>query len=182
VVFFCQNNGWAISAPFSTQSRIPAADRASGFGFPGVRVDGNDVVATHAVTTEALDRARQGGGPTLIEAVTYRRNPHTTADDDLRYRSSAENQHWSQRDPIDRVRTHLLSETADGARIDDAFLADLEEECERLGARLRSGVRKIPNPGPGEPFCNTFTDMTPHLARQMQSHLAFVAAGEETTS
>ncbi len=84
VVFFCQNNQWAISAPYSVQSRVPAAQRSAGFGFPGVRVDGNDVVACHAATTAALEVARGGGGPTLIEAVTYRRNPHTTSDDDLR--------------------------------------------------------------------------------------------------
>ena len=89
VVFFCQNNQWAISAPYSVQSRVPVAQRAQGFGFRGVRVDGNDVVASHAATVEALEQARAGGGPTLIEAFTYRRNPHTTSDDDGRYRDAA---------------------------------------------------------------------------------------------
>ena len=107
VVFFCQNNQWAISAPYSVQSRIPAAERSRGFGFPGVRVDGNDVVACHAATHGALARARRGEGPTLIEAVTYRRNPHTTSDDDLRYRTTAENDVWVQLDPIGRLRLHL---------------------------------------------------------------------------
>ncbi|GAA2580436.1 pyruvate dehydrogenase (acetyl-transferring) E1 component subunit alpha [Dactylosporangium fulvum] len=179
VVFFCQNNQWAISAPYATQSRIPAADRARGFGFPGVRVDGNDVIASHAVTTAALDRARQGGGPTLIEAVTYRLNPHTTSDDDLRYRSRDENEYWAQRDPIDRLRAYLTSEAAGDARIDEAFLADLQAESDALGERLRTGCRRLPVPAPADPFVNTLTELTPELARQLEAHLAFVAAGEK---
>jgi TPP-dependent pyruvate/acetoin dehydrogenase alpha subunit len=179
VVFFCQNNQWAISAPYATQSRIPAAERAKGFGFPGLRVDGNDVVAAHAVTVEALDRARQGGGPTLIEAVTYRRNPHTTSDDDLRYRSGAENDYWAQRDPVDRLRAHLTSYEAGDARVDEAFLEGLRAESDALGEHLRAGCRRLPVPAPADPFMNTLTEITPELRRQMDHHLAFVAAGEE---
>src|SRR3954462_10146953 len=89
VVFFCQNNQWAISEPLERQSRIPLYQRARGFGFPGVRVDGNDVLAVLAVAREALDRAREGCGPTLIEAFTYRMGPHTTSDDPTRYRLPA---------------------------------------------------------------------------------------------
>src|SRR5204863_6134243 len=90
VVFFCQNNQWAISEPLERQSRIPLYQRARGFGFPGLRVDGNDVLAVLAVTREALERAREGSGPTLIEAFTYRMGPHTTSDDPTRYRLAAE--------------------------------------------------------------------------------------------
>src|SRR5438552_18887433 len=86
VVFFCQNNQWAISEPLERQSRIPLYRRAQGFGFPGIRVDGNDVLATLAVTRRALDLARTGQGPTLIEAFTYRMGAHTTTDDPTRYR------------------------------------------------------------------------------------------------
>src|SRR5204863_647351 len=90
VVFFCQNNQWAISEPNERQTRIPLYQRARGFGFPGVRVDGNDVLAVHAVTRAALDRARRGEGPTFIEAFTYRMGAHTTSDDPTRYRIAAE--------------------------------------------------------------------------------------------
>lgn len=178
VVFFCQNNQWAISAPFSVQSRVPAAERARGFGFPGVRVDGNDVVACHAVTHHALSRARAGGGPTLIEAITYRRNPHTTSDDDLRYRSAAEINEWAGRDPIARLRRYL---TSDAARdpIDETFLAALAEEEEHLAERLRTGCRALPGPTPDDPFRNTLERMPHELSRQLDEHLAFVAAKEE---
>jgi TPP-dependent pyruvate/acetoin dehydrogenase alpha subunit len=175
VVFFCQNNQWAISAPFSVQSRVPAAQRASGFGFPGVRVDGNDVVACHAATQEALARARAGGGPTLIEAVTYRRNPHTTSDDDLRYRADTDNEHWAALDPVDRLRRHLL----DTGVLDDARELALATEEEELAQRLRTGCRALPVPTAESPFLTTLEQMTPELARQREEHLAFLAGATE---
>jgi TPP-dependent pyruvate/acetoin dehydrogenase alpha subunit len=177
VVFFCQNNQWAISAPFSVQSRVPAAERARGFGFPGVRVDGNDVIACYAVAHEALANARAGGGPTLIEAVTYRRNPHTTSDDDLRYRAGAQNDEWAARDPIDRLRGLLTGPDAP-QRIDEAFMADLAREEEELAERLRAGCRALPVPEPGDPFLHTLESMPRDLARQLGEHLALVAAAE----
>ena len=181
VVFFCQNNQWAISTPVATQSRVPIFQRASGFGIEGVQVDGNDVVATHAVVEQALTKARAGGGPTLIEAVTYRRNPHTTSDDDLRYRDNTENELWASRDPIDRLRTYLLSEEAGDERIDDEFLAALSDEEERLAQRLRAGCRALPVPNPEDPFVHTLERMTRELAEQRDEHLAFIASGEEST-
>lgn len=181
VVFFCQNNQWAISAPFSVQSRIPAAERSRGFGFPGVRVDGNDVIACHAATTEALTNARAGGGPCLIEAITYRLNPHTTSDDDLRYRTRSQNEDWSALDPIDRLRTLLTSgNVAPG--IDDTFLAELAREEEDLAERLRAGCRALPAPFPGDPFLHTLESVPRDLARQMEEHLAFVAGAEGAQS
>jgi TPP-dependent pyruvate/acetoin dehydrogenase alpha subunit len=177
VVFFCQNNQWAISAPFSVQSRIPAAERAHGFGFPGVRVDGNDVIACHAATQEALSTARAGGGPTLIEAVTYRRNPHTTSDDDLRYRSGSENDEWEGRDPIERLRLLLTGDDAPEG-LDDDFLAELAQEEQALAERLRTGCRALPVPSPEDPFVHTLEQTPAELARQRDEHLAFVAAGE----
>ena len=104
IVFFCQNNQWAISEPLERQSRVPLYRRAHGFGFPGVRVDGNDVLACLAVTRKALQAAREGQGPTLIEAFTYRMGAHTTTDDPTRYRLAAELETWKLKDPIERVK------------------------------------------------------------------------------
>ena len=115
IVFFCQNNQWAISEPIERQSRIPLYKRAAGFGFPGVRVDGNDVLAMHAVTSEALERARSGNGPTFIEAYTYRMGAHTTSDDPTKYRLADELEHWRLKDPIERVRAYL-TRTGSGGR------------------------------------------------------------------
>ena len=124
VVFFCQNNQYAISEPLERQTRIPIFQRAAGFGFPGIRVDGNDVLACYAVTRAALDNARMGQGPTLIEAYTYRMGAHTTSDDPTRYRVSSEVEAWQAKDPIARVRALLARE----AIADDAFFAQVDDE------------------------------------------------------
>jgi len=177
IVFFCQNNQWAISAPYSVQSRVPVAQRAQGFGFRGVRVDGNDVVASHAATVDALDRARSGKGPTLIEAITYRRNPHTTSDDDGRYRAAAMTEQWSALDPIVRLRTHL-----EDSGVDANFFAEVAAEEELLAERVRFGCRALAEPDPASPFLHTFATMPAELERQLAAHLEFVAAGEESSS
>src|SRR5690348_27381 len=117
VVFFCQNNQWAISEPTERQSRVPLYQRASGFGFPGVRVDGNDVLACYAVVKAALQRAREGHGPSLVEAYTYRMGAHTTTDDPTRYRNLAEVEVWKVRDPISRVEAYLTKQ----GFLDDSF-------------------------------------------------------------
>ncbi len=132
-VLFCQNNGWAISVPTGQQTAGEIWKRAEGLGFPGVRVDGNDVLAVYRATREAAERARIGGGPTLIEALTYRLGPHTTADDTSRYRDEDEAERWRAFDPIDRYRTWLISTD----RADQAFVAACEEEA----AAWVSGVR-----------------------------------------
>ena len=137
VVFFCQNNQWAISEPNERQTRIPLYQRARGFGFPGVRVDGNDVLAVYAVTKAALDAARTGQGPTFIEAFTYRMGAHTTSDDPTRYRVSAEVEVWKQRDPIERLKAYL---TASG-KADQAFFDAVEARGRRAG---RAGARGLP--------------------------------------
>lgn len=144
VVFFCQNNQWAISVPTSTQSRVPIADRGPGFGVPSVRVDGNDVLASYAVTAEALERARSGGGPTLIEAITFRTGAHTTSDDPTRYRTREEEEYWEARDPIARLEALLR---ADG-EWDDDVAADVQAEAEALGVRVRDFVRGLRKPDP----------------------------------
>ncbi|MGI3785970.1 MAG: thiamine pyrophosphate-dependent dehydrogenase E1 component subunit alpha, partial [Janthinobacterium lividum] len=132
VVFFCSNNQWAISEPIERQSRAPLYRRAAGFGFPGVRVDGNDALAVHAVTTAALDRARSGNGPTFIEAYTYRMGAHTTSDDPTKYRLADELEHWRARDPLSRVRTYLERSGAADAAFFDAVDADADAAATRL--------------------------------------------------
>ncbi|GAA0902492.1 pyruvate dehydrogenase (acetyl-transferring) E1 component subunit alpha [Streptomyces thermoalcalitolerans] len=154
VVFFCQNNQWAISEPTEKQTRVPLYQRARGFGFPGVRVDGNDVLACLAVTKWALERARGGEGPTLVEAYTYRMGAHTTSDDPTRYRSEEERLAWEAKDPILRLRRHL--ETAH--RTDEKFFADIEAESEALGKRVREAVRSMPDPDGFAIFENVYAD------------------------
>jgi 2-oxoisovalerate dehydrogenase E1 component alpha subunit len=177
VVFFCQNNQWAISAPYSVQSRIPVAQRATGFGFPGVRVDGNDVLACLAATRQALDLARSGGGPTLIEAYTYRRNPHTTSDDAGRYRPVGEADEWTARDPLDRLRLRLAQQDVPGT-----FFEDLDAEAQTLAERLRTGCRALPDPGLETPFEHTLATMSPELVEQLAEHRNYVDSldGEPT--
>ena len=142
IVFFCQNNQWAISEPTTRQSRVPLVRRGDGFGIPSVRVDGNDVLASYAVTAEALERARSGGGPTFIEAYTYRMGAHTTSDDPTRYRSAAEDDYWRQRDPIDRLRALLIADD----ELPEDFRSGLEAEAAALGDRIRTAVRAWPDP------------------------------------
>ncbi|UQA94342.1 pyruvate dehydrogenase (acetyl-transferring) E1 component subunit alpha [Streptomyces halobius] len=154
VVFFCQNNQWAISEPTERQTRVPLYQRARGFGFPGVRVDGNDVLACLAVTKAALERARTGQGPMLIEAFTYRMGAHTTSDDPTRYRADEERLAWEAKDPIRRLRTYLEAEGI----VDDAYLAAIDEESEALGKRVRDAVRAMPDPDVMAIFENVYAD------------------------
>ncbi|WAP57187.1 pyruvate dehydrogenase (acetyl-transferring) E1 component subunit alpha [Streptomyces sp. S465] len=154
VVFFCQNNQWAISEPTEKQTRVPLYQRAQGFGFPGVRVDGNDVLACLAVTKAALERARTGQGPMLIEAFTYRMGAHTTSDDPTRYRSPEERELWETKDPILRLRTLLTRE----GLVDDAYFADLERESDALAKRVRDAVRAMPDPDDMALFEHVYAD------------------------
>nr|WP_110852981.1 pyruvate dehydrogenase (acetyl-transferring) E1 component subunit alpha [Georgenia satyanarayanai] len=152
VVFVCQNNQWAISVPASGQTTVPLARRGTGVGIPSVRVDGNDVLASYAVTAEALDRARSGGGPTLIEAYTYRMGAHTTADDPTRYRTSAEEDYWRERDPIARLRTYLT----DQGHADDDFLAEVTAAADELGESTREYCRALTPVGPEAMFDHVY--------------------------
>ncbi len=168
VVFFCQNNQYAISVPLARQTAVPIAQRAAGFGLPGVRVDGNDVLAVHAVTTAALQRARDGEGPTLVEAVTYRMGAHTTSDDPSRYRDAAEVEAWRAKDPIERVRVHL--ETLGQP---PGFFADLDLEAERLGEDLRAACRALPEPDLADLFDHVLVDTPDELEQQRAEYVAF---------
>ncbi|MGV9667523.1 pyruvate dehydrogenase (acetyl-transferring) E1 component subunit alpha [Nocardia niigatensis] len=156
VVFFCQNNHWAISAPVRVQSATPIARRALGYGIPGVQVDGNDALAVLAVTRQALLHARAGGGPSFIEAITYRMGPHTTADDPTRYRTAAELEIWQQRDPIDRLKRLLEREQL----WDNAFETSVTERADEVAARLRTATLTMPDPEPTELFDHVYA--TPH--------------------
>lgn len=156
LVLFLQNNQWAISEPTTRQARVPLAARGPGFGVPSVRVDGNDVLATYAVTAEALERARSGGGPTLVEAFTYRMGAHTTSDDPSRYRSAAEEDYWRQRDPIDRLEKHLAAT----GELSEDFRAGLAAEADALGERIRTYVRALGRPATSTMFDHVYA--TPH--------------------
>ena len=175
VVFFCQNNQWAISEPIERQSRIPLYQRALGFGFPGVRVDGNDVLATYAVTQAALQRAREGQGPTFVEAYTYRMGAHTTTDDPTRYRLSSDLELWKLKDPIQRVKVYL---TRNGL-VEQRFLDEVEAEAEELGARLREGCRSMPDPHVLDVFDQVYAEQTAELAEQKASFAAYLDTFEE---
>jgi pyruvate dehydrogenase E1 component alpha subunit len=164
VVFFCQNNQWAISEPIEKQTRIPLFQRASGFGFPGVRVDGNDVLACLAVTRAALARAREGSGPTLVEAYTYRMGAHTTSDDPTRYRLASELETWRLRDPIERVRAYLSR----NGLADADFFDSVEAEANTLAARVREGCLTMPDPDPMSIFDDVYTESTPELDSQRE--------------
>ncbi len=170
VVFFCQNNQWGISTPASTQTRIPLYRRAAGFGFPGIRVDGNDVLACLAVTRRALDDARSGQGPTLIEAFTYRMGAHTTSDDPTRYRLASELEAWKLKDPLERVKSFLYKQQL----VDAGFFAELEGEADALAARLREECLALPDPDPLQLFDHVYAEQTPRLAEDREQYAAYL--------
>ena len=162
VVFLCSNNGWAISAPTSIQTRVPFHKRAAGFGIQAVHVDGNDALAVYQATSSALEHAHAGNGPTFIEASTYRMNAHTTSDDDSRYRDSSEVETWTKLDPIDQLVGSLRESDADF----EEKWAELEVECAQLASATREACRELPAPDPLEPFDFTLSARTAELDRQ----------------
>jgi 2-oxoisovalerate dehydrogenase E1 component alpha subunit len=174
VVFFCQNNQWAISEPIEKQSRIPLYQRAAGFGFPGLRVDGNDVLACYAVTKAALNRAREGSGPTLVEAYTYRMGAHTTSDDPTRYRLSSELEAWKLKDPIERVKVYLSR----NGHADHTFFDEIDREADVLAAHVRQGCLDLPEPDPTRIFDYVHAEKTPELAEQQRGFAAYRASFE----
>ncbi|MGK8504139.1 pyruvate dehydrogenase (acetyl-transferring) E1 component subunit alpha [Nocardia asiatica] len=171
VVFFCQNNHWAISEPVRVQSATPIARRAYGYGMPGRQVDGNDVLAVLAVTRQAVARARSGGGPSFVEALTYRMGPHTTADDPTRYRSAAETEQWARRDPIDRVRRLLERE----GHWDDAFESRVAERAHAVARALRDATVDMPDPAPAELFDHVYTTPHPLITEQRRAYAEYLA-------
>ncbi|PJI93695.1 pyruvate dehydrogenase (acetyl-transferring) E1 component subunit alpha [Luteimicrobium subarcticum] len=177
LVLFCQNNQWAISLPVEKQSRAPLYQRGWGFGVPSVQVDGNDVVACWAVMDEALERARSGGGPTFVEAVTYRMGAHTTSDDPTRYRTSAEEASWAERDPIARVHARLV---AAGWWTDEDDAA-LDAEADALGVHVREVTRAFAAPAPESMFDEVYGSPNGQVEAErtwFAQYEAALAAGE----
>ena len=174
VVFFCQNNQWAISEPLERQSRVPLYQRASGFGFPGVRVDGNDVFACLAVTRKAMQAAREGQGPTFIEAFTYRMGAHTTTDDPTRYRLAAELEAWKLKDPVERVKAYLVR--TGGA--DQAFFEDIDAEAADVGRGVRQACLAMPDPEPMAIFENVYSEPNALLAAEREQFAAYLDSFE----
>jgi pyruvate dehydrogenase E1 component alpha subunit len=167
VVFVCQNNQYAISVPVTRQMATPTvAQKAVAYGMEGIRVDGNDVFAVYGAMRYAVDKARAGGGPTLIEAVTYRQGPHTTSDDPTRYRDSEAHHRWvEERDPIRRLRLYLERQGA----WDEAQEAKWQAEAD---ARINDAVGRMERVPPADPaavFDHVYARPTPHLQRQKEA-------------
>ncbi|MFC6880473.1 MULTISPECIES: pyruvate dehydrogenase (acetyl-transferring) E1 component subunit alpha [Actinomadura] len=178
IVFFCQNNQWAISEPLERQSRIPLFKRAQGYGFPGLRVDGNDVFACLAVTRKALENARTGQGPTLIEAYTYRMGAHTTTDDPTRYRLKADEEAWKLKDPIERVKAYLVR----GDLADPGFFGKVDDEAKQIATELRKACLALPDPGPLTMFENVYAEPHPLMTEEQEQFAAYLASFEEVAS
>ncbi|MCU1530133.1 MAG: pyruvate dehydrogenase (acetyl-transferring) component subunit alpha [Frondihabitans sp.] len=162
-VFFLQNNQWAISVPVSTQSRTPLYRRGLGFGVPSVQIDGNDVLASYAVTKRDLDAARAGEGPRLIEALTYRIGAHTTSDDPTKYRTDAELQSWVARDPIVRFEAYLRSR-GEG----DSFFAEVEAEALDLAEDVRRRTLALERPSNDLIFDHVYSEAHPRIDEQKE--------------
>ncbi|TQN30988.1 pyruvate dehydrogenase E1 component alpha subunit [Haloactinospora alba] len=165
VVFFCQNNRWALSVPVENQvAGGSVAGRASGYGIAGETVDGNDAAQVYHATRAALHRARNGGGPTVIEALTYRLEPHSTSDDTSRYREVAEERSWEEHDPIPRMRDGLLA----AGHLDDTTAARTEDEARERAARARDGVAAAAPPDGRDLFTHVYREPTEELGRQQR--------------
>jgi pyruvate dehydrogenase E1 component alpha subunit len=159
VVFVCQNNQWAISIPLKKQTHARTiAQKALAYGFPGIQVDGNDLLAVYAAAREAVARARAGDGPTLIECVTYRLAMHTTADDPSRYRSEEEVRAWERKDPLTRFAAYLEKRALLKSGLEEAIDAEIEAAVERF--------ERAPPPDPLAMFDHAYADLPPHLQRQ----------------
>ena len=169
IVFFCQNNQWAISVPLSMQTASESiAIKASAYGFPGVRVDGNDLLAVVAATREAVERARGGGGPTLVEAVTFRMGGHSSSDDPTRYREGALVGYWEKRDPLARLRAWLTATAALATGEEERWTQEMNDE---IGAAITE-AETFPPPPIESMFADVYKDMPRQLAEQMRYAVA----------
>jgi pyruvate dehydrogenase E1 component alpha subunit len=179
IVFLCQNNQWAISVPLSRQTRAKTiAQKAISYGFDGIQVDGNDVLAVYRATDEALSRARQGQGPTLIECVTYRIGDHTTADDASRYRSDEEVESWRKKDPIARLGIYMKNKGLWDEGYEQKLLAEAKERIEAAVTEMEA----TPPPDPRDVFSYTFADLPSELKEQMEYLLPATAVRASTSN
>lgn len=179
VVFFVQNNEYAISVPLSRQTAAPSlAHKGVGYGVPGQRVDGNDLPALLAVLGEAVDRAREGGGPSLVEAHTYRMQAHTNADDDTRYRDSEAVQAWVARDPVTRMRSYLQSKRW----LSQAREHELTAEAEAVAAELRVVMNEEPAVDPEDLFRHVYAERPATLDEQWELLADELSRTERTES
>ena len=172
-LFFLQNNHWAISVPVSTQSRVPLVQRSAGYGIPSVRVDGNDVLASYAVSRVALDEARAGGGPRAIEAVTYRLGAHTTSDDPTKYRGDDEELAWAGRDPIVRMRAFLENRGAE-----ESFFAEVDAEAADAAEDLRARTVQLGPPRADLMFDHVYSEPHPLIEEQKAWRARYEASFE----
>ncbi|MER6525505.1 pyruvate dehydrogenase (acetyl-transferring) E1 component subunit alpha [Streptomyces sp. NPDC001508] len=176
VVFLVQNNGFAISVPLAKQTAAPSlAHKAVGYGMPGRLVDGNDAAAMHEVLADAVRHAREGGGPTLVEAVTYRMDAHTNADDATRYRTDADLAAWRDHDPVLLLERELAGR---GLLGEDAVTA-AREDAEALAAQLRERMNRDAAPDPMDLFAHVYAEPTPQLREQQAMLRAELEAGPE---
>ncbi|URM90700.1 pyruvate dehydrogenase (acetyl-transferring) E1 component subunit alpha [Streptomyces sp. MRC013] len=179
VVFLVQNNGFAISVPLHKQTAAPSlAHKAVGYGMPGRLVDGNDAAAVHQVLSEAVARARRGGGPTLVEAVTYRLDAHTNADDATRYRGDAEVEAWRRHDPVELLERELTER----GLIDEEGIREAAEEAETMAARLRERMNADARLDPVDLFTHVYAEQTAQLreqAAQLRAELDAEAEGDD---
>ena len=171
VVFFCQNNQWAISVPFDVQSKVDLVHRAAGYGMPGIQVDGNDVLAVLAATRWALEHARSGKGPVLIEAMTYRLGAHTTADDPTKYRMSEDELAWAPKDPLIRLETYLRENKI----VDEAFFTQLATDGDEMAAKVRKDAMAFPVPPLAKSFEQVYAEAHPLIQEELAWHLEYEA-------
>ena len=162
LVYFIQNNQYAISSPVATQTTVPLFQRGAGFGVPGIRVDGNDVLASYAVTKKHMDDAREGAGPYLIEALTYRMGAHTTSDDPTKYRSQEEVDYWLARDPLTRLEKFLRRQG-----INQDFFDECAAAGEELSAYVRAGTFALGNPVIDDMFKHVYSESHPLIEEQL---------------
>lgn len=170
IVFFVQNNQWAISSNIEHHTKVPLYRRGEGFGVPGMRIDGNDVLASYAATKIHMDEAREGAGPFLIEALTYRIGAHTTSDDPTKYRANEEVDKWKAKDPIARFEVFLRRQG-----VDDSFFDEVKEAGDQLAKEIREQTFALPNPPFEHIFENVYSSEHPEIERQKQWLKAYEA-------
>ena len=164
-LFFCQNNQFAISVPRSRQTASKTiAQKAIAYGFDGIQVDGNDLFAVTAATKEAVNKARAGGGPTLIEGVTFRFGPHTTADDPTKYRTEKEIDPWKPLDPLLRLKLYLKGKGLWTEEVEQRMTEEAQKEIDQAV----KDAEAVPAPAPDEIFTSVFAEMTPQLKEQLE--------------